>query len=204
MLDPPERLRRSERVERTLKVEPGPATEARCRLGKLRRKAPPDHVWPLGLAPTSHFKVINDWGPPSVTADVETAGNGRNLKCAATLASVGVDTTTVLVVDDDPALRLLCRVNLELEGYAVVEAGSIGEAEAALDDGGVDVVLLDLHLGNESGHALVSKIEERGLASSLALLTGSPGSQLPPTATVIPKPFALDDLTGTVRRLAAP
>jgi DNA-binding NtrC family response regulator len=118
--------------------------------------------------------------------------------------NVGGDTTTVLVVDDDPSLRLLCRVNLELEGYAVVEAGTIGEAEAALDNGGVDVVLLDLHLGNESGHSLVPKIEQRGLASSLALLTGTPGSRIPEQATVIPKPFAIDELTGTVRRLAAP
>jgi DNA-binding NtrC family response regulator len=116
--------------------------------------------------------------------------------------TVGGDTTTVLVVDDDPSLRLLCRVNLELEGFAVVEAGTIGEAEQALDNGGVDVVLLDLHLGNEQGITLVPKIEERGLGSSLALLTGSPGSRLPEDATVIPKPFAIDDLTGTVRRLA--
>jgi DNA-binding response OmpR family regulator len=26
----------------------------------------------------------------------------------------------VLVVDDEPAIRLLCRVNLELEGYDVL------------------------------------------------------------------------------------
>jgi len=117
---------------------------------------------------------------------------------------VGGDTTTVLVVDDDPSLRLLCRVNLELEGYSVIEAGTIREAEEALDDGPVDVILLDLHLGNEQGIALVPKIEERGLRSSLALLTGSPGSRLPEGATVIPKPFGIDDLTGTVKRLAAP
>jgi DNA-binding NtrC family response regulator len=117
---------------------------------------------------------------------------------------VGGDTTTVLVVDDDPSLRLLCRVNLELEGYAVVEAGTIAEAERALDNGGVDVVLLDLHLGNEHGISLVPTLEQCGLGSSVALLTGSPGSRLPAGATVIPKPFAIDDLTGTVRRLAGP
>jgi two-component system response regulator PilR (NtrC family) len=116
---------------------------------------------------------------------------------------VGGDSTTVLVVDDDPSLRLLCRVNLELEGYGVVEAGTIGEAEAALENGGVDVVLLDLHLGNEQGMELVPKLEERGLSSATALLTGSPGSRLPKDATVIPKPFAIEQLTGTVRRLAA-
>jgi DNA-binding NtrC family response regulator len=115
---------------------------------------------------------------------------------------VGGDAKTVLVVDDDPSLRLLCRVNLELEGYAVVEAGSLGEAEDALDDGGVDVVLLDLHLGNEEGISLVPKLEQRGLASSVAVLTGSTRSPLPQGAAVIPKPFAIDDLTGTVHRLA--
>jgi two-component system OmpR family response regulator len=116
---------------------------------------------------------------------------------------VGSATPTVLVVDDDPSLRLLCRVNLELEGYAVVEAGTVQEAEQALDNGAVDVILLDLHLGNEQGITLVPKIEERGLGSSLALLTGSPGSRLPEGATVISKPFGIDELTGTVRRLAA-
>jgi two-component system, OmpR family, KDP operon response regulator KdpE len=113
------------------------------------------------------------------------------------------DTTTVLVIDDDPSLRLLCRVNLELEGYAVVEAGSLAQAEQALEDGGVNVILLDMHLGNEQGRELIPKIEEHGLGSSLALLTGSPGSQLPAGATVIPKPFQIDQLTGTVRQLAA-
>jgi DNA-binding NtrC family response regulator len=113
------------------------------------------------------------------------------------------DQTTVLVVDDDPSLRLLCRVNLELEGYSVVEAGSVQQAELALDGGGVDVILLDLHLGNEQGATLMPKIEERGLGSSVALLTGSPGNQLPEGAVVISKPFAIEDLTGTVRRLAA-
>jgi DNA-binding NtrC family response regulator len=125
------------------------------------------------------------------------------LRGVARLGWVRGDTSTVLVVDDDPSLRLLCRVNLELEGYAVIEAETLDDAERALDDGVVDVVLLDVHLGNEEGLTLISKIEERGLSSSTALLTGSPGKELPPDATVIPKPFRIDDLTGTVRRLAA-
>jgi len=36
---------------------------------------------------------------------------------------------TVLVVDDDASLRLLCRVNLELDGYRVLEAPDVAEAE---------------------------------------------------------------------------
>ena len=35
---------------------------------------------------------------------------------------------TVLVVDDEPSLRLVCRVNLELDGYRVLEAPNVAEA----------------------------------------------------------------------------
>ena len=107
---------------------------------------------------------------------------------------------TVLVVDDDPSLRLLCRVNLELEGYRVVEAGTVDEARKALDEDGVDVILLDVHLGNEDGLTLLRVIADTGPA--VALLTGSPGNQLPDGATVIGKPFSIEQLTETVRRLA--
>ncbi len=105
---------------------------------------------------------------------------------------------TVLVVDDDPSLRLLCRVNLELEGYRVVEAGDLISARAALADG-VDAILLDVHLAHEDGLALLQPIRERGCA--VALLTGSPGVYLPEGETVIGKPFSIDELTTTVRQL---
>ena len=47
----------------------------------------------------------------------------------------GTAAQTVLVVDDDDSLRLLCRVNLELDGYRVLEAGSLAEAREALAGG---------------------------------------------------------------------
>jgi CheY-like chemotaxis protein len=194
-------LRRTERIDRALELQPGTAAKARRGLRQLRREALLDRVGLFGLGSASHFKPINEPPLGSGTPGGEKAGNSefRNRRYTP---NVGGDTTTVLVVDDDPALRLLCRVNLELEGYSVVEAGSINEAERALDNGGVDVVLLDLHLGNERGTTLIPTLEERGLGSSVALLTGSPGGGVPDGATVIPKPFAIDDLTGTVRRLA--
>jgi DNA-binding NtrC family response regulator len=113
---------------------------------------------------------------------------------------MGEERATVLVVDDDPSLRLLCRVNLELEGYRVIEAESVEVAQTALNEEEIDVILLDVHLGNQDGLALLPAIEERGRA--VALLTGSPGVHLPPGATVIGKPFSIDDLSDTVRRLA--
>ncbi len=106
----------------------------------------------------------------------------------------------MLVVDDDPSLRLLCRVNLELEGYRVLEADSVDAAQKALAEEDVRVILLDVHLGNQDGLTLLPSISEQGRA--VALLTGSPGVHLPEGATVIGKPFSIDELCETVRRLA--
>lgn len=128
------------------------------------------------------------------TPDPDTAEPG------ATLGQVGGERATVLVVDDDPSLRLLCRVNLELEGYRVLEAESVDAAEKALEEEDVRVILLDVHLGNQDGLTLLPSIGEQGRA--VALLTGSPGVHLPEGATVIGKPFSIDELCETVRRLA--
>lgn len=116
-----------------------------------------------------------------------------------TLGNMGAEPATVLVVDDDPSLRLLCRVNLELEGYRVIEAESVERAREALIEDRVDAILLDVHLGNEDGLALLPAIEDDGRA--VALLTGSPGVHLPEGATVIGKPFSIEALSDTVRRL---
>ena len=113
---------------------------------------------------------------------------------------------TVLVVDDDPSLRLLCRVNLELDGYQVVEAPDIAVAEEALLAGGVDVVLLDVHVGPESGLALMRSLRERGGSPPVVLFTGSAQLDAKTRAEadgVVAKPFRLEELLGVVRRVVA-
>ena len=111
---------------------------------------------------------------------------------------------TVLVVDDDPSLRLLCRVNLELDGYAVVEACSSAEALAALAASCVDAMVCDLHLGGEDARDLLATLGDK--APPVAIFTGSEmlSPELLATAQIVlPKPFALDDLRNTVDRLVA-
>ena len=112
---------------------------------------------------------------------------------------------TVLVVDDDASIRLLCRINLELEGWQVREAGSLAQAREGLAIDDIRAVLLDLHLGDESGIALLREIRRDHPGLRVALLTGTadppPLDGARPDA-VIPKPFTLDELVGTVRLLA--
>jgi DNA-binding response OmpR family regulator len=115
------------------------------------------------------------------------------------------ESTTVLVVDNEPSMRLLCRVNLELEGYTVLEAASIKAAREALTAQRVDVLLVDVHLGDGDGRDLVRELRVVGDTPRCALLTGS--VQLSPDERagaddVIEKPFSLDTLVETVRRLA--
>jgi DNA-binding response OmpR family regulator len=112
---------------------------------------------------------------------------------------------TVLVVDDDASIRFLCRVNLELEGWAVRDAATIDEAREQLAAGGVDVVLLDVHVGRASGVEFLTEIRTDFPRVPVAMLTGSVGSPTlegVKTDAVITKPFTLEQLTGTVRELA--
>ena len=111
----------------------------------------------------------------------------------------------VLVVDDDRSLRLLCRVNLELDGFAVTEAATLGDARAALAEGGVDVVLLDVHVGSESGLGLLDELKGTAGTPPVALLTGESGVPADARAradAVLSKPFEIRELTETAKRLA--
>jgi two-component system phosphate regulon response regulator PhoB len=111
---------------------------------------------------------------------------------------------TVLVVDDEPSLRLLCRVNLELDGYRVLEAENVAEAEQVLLAEAVDVVLLDVHVGPESGVELMRRLRERGGAPPVVLVTGSARLDAATQAEadgLVAKPFRLEELLGVVRRL---
>lgn len=113
--------------------------------------------------------------------------------------------TRVLVVDDDASIRLLCRVNLELNGYAVNEAESLAEARAVLAEVEVQAVLLDLALGAEDGLALLQELQVGGLDVPVVLLTGRDGAATEGLAqAVLQKPFQLEDLVSTIDLLAGP
>jgi DNA-binding NtrC family response regulator len=108
----------------------------------------------------------------------------------------------VLIVDDEPAIRLLCRVNLELAGYMVRESGSLGDARRVIEEG-VDLVLLDMHIGIDRSEGLVKELVERRIP--VAVVTGS--TELAVVAAtgadaVLAKPFTIEDLESTVARLA--
>jgi two-component system phosphate regulon response regulator PhoB len=113
---------------------------------------------------------------------------------------------TVLVVEDDESLRMLCRINLELEGYRVLEAETIDRAGRLVAEEEIDVVLLDLHVGDRRGTELLPVLRAERPDAAICLLSGTSETDPPDEEGVdgfIRKPFELDVLTDTVRRLAS-
>lgn len=113
----------------------------------------------------------------------------------------------VLVLDDEPSIRLLCRVNLELDGCEVVEAASIGEARRLIDEEPVDVVVVDLHVHGERSSDLIAECRAREPRLPVVLVTGSVetselGAAGAGADSVLGKPFEMERLVELVHRLA--
>jgi DNA-binding response OmpR family regulator len=79
----------------------------------------------------------------------------------------------VLVIDDEPDVLLLCRVNLQHAGHEVLEAGD-GEGGLALAVGELpDAVVLDLMLPLMDGYGVLAALraDERTRAIPVLVLT---------------------------------
>lgn len=81
----------------------------------------------------------------------------------------------------------------------------LDDARGEFSAGGVDVVLLDVHVGNDSGADFLHEIRREHPGTPVGMLTGSVGSATLKGITpdgVVSKPFTIDELVGTVRKLA--
>jgi len=110
---------------------------------------------------------------------------------------------TVLVIDDDASIRLLCRLNLELDGWRVLEAATLTEARRQLEETKVDVVVLDVHVGSGNGIEFLHELRRERPELKVAMLTGSDRLDAVESDAVIPKPFTIEQLTSTVAGLVA-
>ena len=68
---------------------------------------------------------------------------------------------TILIVEDDAAVRAALRECLEAEGWAVREAQDAAGMLREIETGGIDLVTLDLGLGADDGFALARVLRGR-------------------------------------------
>ena len=78
---------------------------------------------------------------------------------------------TVLIVDDERNIRATLARGLRLSGYRTEEAGNGLEALKVLDDGGIDLVVLDVQMPEMGGLELLSAMRERRLSVPTIVLT---------------------------------
>lgn len=76
----------------------------------------------------------------------------------------------VLIVDDDERLREYVRVNLEMEGYTIHEAGSAEDGMKVLDELRPDLVLLDVMMPKVDGWEMLQLMHERHGVGSIPVV----------------------------------
>ena len=83
-----------------------------------------------------------------------------------------LDDRSLLVLDDDNALRTRLGRALESRGFDVVTAASIAEAQAALGERVPAFAVLDMRLEDGNGLKIVEAIRERREDARIIMLTG--------------------------------
>jgi DNA-binding NtrC family response regulator len=111
---------------------------------------------------------------------------------------------TVLVVDDEPAIREIVAALLEDEGYLVRHAKDGVEALAAIDDDTIDLVVSDVVMPRLDGASLVRKLRRQGYLMPVVLMSAVYADVDLPGVCFVPKPFEIDRLLGTVASALGP
>jgi class 3 adenylate cyclase len=109
------------------------------------------------------------WAPSaSVRAD-DTMSSDSGRSSAAS--------STVLVVDDDESNRDVLGRVLQSKGYKVVLAGSGPEAIERVEQGGIDLVLLDIMMPDVSGLDVLKKLRETHARDALPVIMATARDQ---------------------------
>jgi len=112
--------------------------------------------------------------------------------------------THILVVDDDPKVRLLLRRCFEGEGFRVSEASNGGEVERVMSSDSPDLVTLDISLPDTDGLAVTREI--RGKSKVPIIMVTGKGETIDRVVGLeigaddyISKPFHLREVLARVR-----
>ena len=111
---------------------------------------------------------------------------------------------TILLVEDEPAVRQLFAQALTRAGYAVYEARNGQEAMKLFDQHGetIDLLLTDMRMPYMGGAELAHHLRGRRRTLKLLCISGYPGSlDADLAADFLAKPFSRDDLLKKVREV---
>lgn len=90
--------------------------------------------------------------------------------CIDTIYPEAMPGATVLVVDDDPLLVQLVKMNLELEGYKVVTAGDGEEGLVQVRTQQPDLIVLDVMMPKVDGLAMTRAVKADASTSAIPII----------------------------------
>jgi CheY-like chemotaxis protein len=111
---------------------------------------------------------------------------------------------SILLVEDEPAVRQLFALALQRAGYHVYEARNGQEAIRIFDQHGdkIDLLLTDMRMPYMGGAELAHQLRGRRRTLKLLCISGYPGSLDDDLASdFLAKPFSRDDLLRKVREV---
>ena len=111
---------------------------------------------------------------------------------------------TILLVEDEPAVRQLFAQALTRAGYVVHEARNGQEAIKIFDQHGdsIDMLLTDMRMPYMGGAELAHQLRSRRRTLKLLCISGYPGNLDADLASdFLAKPFSRDDLLRKVREV---
>ncbi|MCA1868503.1 response regulator [Agrobacterium genomosp. 3] len=109
---------------------------------------------------------------------------------------------TILIVEDEPILRMVLADTLVAEGFDVIEAANVLEAIAALGQQIVDAVITDVDMpGGLNGLDLVRMIAMTRINVRTIVVSGGhilPNEDLPGDSVFIEKPYEMNKVVKMV------
>ena len=113
----------------------------------------------------------------------------------------------VLIVDDEPDILLMLRINLEAEGYQTALAADGETALRRIEDEEPDVMLLDVMMPVMDGWSVLEHLNERPTPPRVIVLSAKTATRDMiraldlGAAEYLTKPFDPEGLLATVRRV---
>ncbi|HUB97596.1 MAG TPA: response regulator transcription factor [Stellaceae bacterium] len=112
---------------------------------------------------------------------------------------------SVLIVDDEPAIRRFLRTSLDVQGFRVVESNDGADALDQLRRNAIDVLVLDLGLPGIDGFEVIRRLRGQGSTLPVIVLSSRTDERGKVEALdlgaddYVTKPFGIDELLARIR-----
>ncbi len=110
--------------------------------------------------------------------------------------------TIILIIDDEPQVRVVLRMIFELEGYTVIEASDGHQGLKLYDENKVDLIITDLFMPEKEGLETINEFKKAFPEIKIIAMSGGShlrSAKLLGAVATFEKPVRKDILLKTIR-----